>query len=83
MRTIDAVTARGVGFGAERTVRDAAVIMEQAGLGALAVVDGERLVGIVTDRDLVRRALSRSVAADARIDSVMTSPVVSSVPATT
>jgi CBS domain-containing protein len=76
MRTIDAVYWSGVGLGPERTIRDAAVIMEQAGVGSLAIVDGERLVGIVTDRDLVRRALARSVSADARIDSVMTSPVV-------
>jgi len=76
MRTIDAVYRSGVGLGPERTIRDAAVIMEQAGVGSLAIVDGQRLVGIVTDRDLVRRALAKGVAADARIDSAMTSPVV-------
>jgi CBS domain-containing protein len=34
--------------------------MDQAQLGALAVVDGERLVGIVTERGLVR-AVARAV----------------------
>ena len=33
--------------------------MDQAQLGALAVVDGQRLVGIVTERGLVRRSLGR------------------------
>jgi len=76
MRTIDGVRRSGVGIGPERTIRDAAAIMEQAGVGSLAVVDGERLLGIVTDRDLVRRGLARGVPFDARVDSVMTPPVV-------
>lgn len=76
MRTTDALRRSGIGIGPERTVREAAEVMEQTGVGALAVIDGERLVGIVTDRDLVRRALARGLPADARVDGVMTAPVV-------
>ena len=76
MRTMDALRRSGVGIGVERSVRDAAAIMEEAGVGSLAVVDGEQLVGIVTDRDLVRRALARGLPLDARVDGVMSSPVV-------
>jgi len=76
MRTIDALLRSGVGLGAERTIREAASVMEQAGVGSLAVVDDARLVGIVTDRDLVRRALARGLPDDARVDSVMSSPVI-------
>ena len=70
MRTIDAVHRSGVGLGPERTIREAASVMEQAGVGSLAIIDDERLVGIVTDRDLVRRGLARGLPADARVDSV-------------
>jgi signal-transduction protein with cAMP-binding, CBS, and nucleotidyltransferase domain len=76
MRVIEAVRRSGVGIGPERTIRDAARIMEEAGVGALAVIEGEQLVGIVTDRDLVRRGMARDLPADARIDAVMTAPVV-------
>ena len=76
MRTIEAMRRSGVGIGPERTIRDAAVIMEKSGVGSLAVIDDGRLVGIVTDRDLVRRAMARGIPADARIDGVMSSPVV-------
>src|SRR4051812_8828464 len=76
MRTIEMLHRSGVGVAPSRTIREAAAIMEQAGVGSLAVVDGDRLVGIVTGRDIVRRAVARGVPPDARIDSVMTSPVV-------
>lgn len=76
MRTMEAVRRSGVGIGIDRPIRDAAAIMEEAGVGALAVLDGEQLVGIVTDRDLVRRAMARGLPPDARIDGVMSSPVV-------
>lgn len=76
MRTIERVRRSGVGIEPQRTIREAAAIMERSGVGALAIVAGEDLVGIVTDRDLVRRALARGVAADARVDAVMSSPVV-------
>lgn len=75
MRTIDGVRRSAVGLRADQTVHEAAVLMEQAGVGALAVLDDGHLVGIVTDRDLVRRAMARGLAGDARIDGVMSSPV--------
>ena len=76
MRTIEAVRRSGVGIGPERTIRDAAAIMEQSGIGSLAVVDDGQLVGIVTDRDLVRRGLARGLPSDSRVDGLMTSPVI-------
>jgi CBS domain-containing protein len=76
MLTIDALRRSGVGIRPDQTIRDAAVLMEQAGIGSLAVLDGDELVGILTDRDLVRRGLARDLAGDARVDGVMTSPVV-------
>ena len=76
MHAIDAMRRPGIGIRPEQTVRAAAALMEQAGVGSLAILDGERLVGIVTDRDLVRRALARGLPLDARVDAVMTTPVV-------
>ena len=60
----------------EATIHEAAVQMEQTGVGVLAIVDGVELVGVATDRDLVRRCLATNVSPQARIDSIMTMPVV-------
>jgi CBS domain-containing protein len=76
MRTIHSVRRSAVGIAPDATVRSAARLMEQAGVGALAVVDHDQLLGIVTDRDLVRRALAPGLPEDARIDGVMSTPVV-------
>ena len=75
-----AIRRSAVGIAPETTIRDAAALMEQAAVGSLAVVESGRLVGIVTDRDLVCRGLARGLPHDARIDSVMTSPVVTIAP---
>jgi CBS domain-containing protein len=75
MRVIDAVRRSAVGVAPDCTLAGAAQIMDEAGVGALAVIDQDRVVGIVTDRDLVRRGLARRLLSDARVDSVMTTEV--------
>lgn len=54
------------------TVTEAAERMATTGVGALIVTDHDRPVGIVTDRDLVTRALAKRADHDARVDSFMT-----------
>lgn len=76
MRTMDAVRRSGIAVTPDSTIRDAASLMEHTGVGALVILDGEQLAGIVTDRDLVRRALARGLPADGRVDSVMSAPVI-------
>lgn len=76
MRAIEGIRRAGVSIGPDGTMRDAAELMERSGVGALAVLDGDHLVGIVTDRDLVRRGLARRLDPESRVDSLMTSPAV-------
>lgn len=60
----------------DETIESAARTMAREGVGTLIVADHGRLVGIVTDRDLVLRALATRTPLDARIDSVMSMDVV-------
>ena len=58
MRVHDVMT-RGVEcIAPERTLREAAERMKTLDVGALPVCDNDRLVGIVTDRDITVRAVS-------------------------
>jgi CBS domain-containing protein len=51
----------------------AAQAMEEMDVGAIPVCDGERLVGMVTDRDIVLRAVAHGRATeDTRLHDVMT-----------
>lgn len=75
MQTISRLHRSGVGVTPDRTIADVAKLMEASGIGTVAVIDHETLVGIVTDRDLVRRGLARDMPPDSRIDAVMSSPV--------
>ena len=76
MRAIEAIRKRMVSVPPGATLSHAAGVMESANVGALVVLEGERLAGIVTDRDIVVRGVARDLPADARIDAVMTTDVV-------
>ena len=75
MRVRDAVRKGAVKVEAATTVVAAAQLMDRAGVGTVLVTDGELLVGIATDRDLVVRGLARRLPLDARIDAVMSTPL--------
>ncbi len=55
----------------DETLSAAARRMAEEGVGSLVVVDHQRPVGMVTDRDLVVRAMAKDVPGDGRVDSVM------------
>jgi CBS domain-containing protein len=58
------------------SIADAARLMDRKMIGALVVVDGDRPVGIVTDRDLAVRGLGRQLPGDASVDRVMSPDLV-------
>ncbi|CAL9662016.1 Hypoxic response protein 1 [Streptomyces sp. enrichment culture] len=54
----DIMTGAPVSVGAHTSVAEVARIMRDRDLGAVLVTDGDRLRGLVTDRDLVVRSVS-------------------------
>lgn len=76
MKAREAIRKDPVTVAVDHTIKEAAQLMNRNAVGALVVVDQNQPVGIVTDRDLVVRALARGAPADARIDSVMTTELV-------
>ena len=54
------------------SLREAAAIMRDGDLGAVPVVDEGKLIGIVTDRDIVVRVIAEGKDADTAISEAMT-----------
>ncbi len=76
MKTRELLAKEPVTVQCAMTLRDAAGLMDTANVGALLVMDGARLVGVVTDRDIVVRAVAGAYPSDSRIDSVMSMDIV-------
>jgi len=76
MRAIDAVRKPPATVAVDASIADAARLMDSLVIGALVVMDGERPVGVVTDRDIAIRSVARDVPADARVDAVMSPGVI-------
>jgi CBS domain-containing protein len=60
---------------ANDTVQRAAEIMAQEGLGFLPVQEDDRLVGMITDRDIVIRCIAQGKDGNARVRDAMTRDV--------
>jgi CBS domain-containing protein len=64
-------------IGPEATIQEAAQQMRDGDYGVLPVVDGDNLLGVITDRDIVVRAVAEDRGADTPIREVMTEGVIS------
>jgi CBS domain-containing protein len=63
------------------TVRDAARTMSDRNIGAIAVLDSGKLVGIFSERDVLTRIVAEGRDADdTRVDSVMTKDIIVAAP---
>lgn len=58
-----------------QTVEEAARLMAQADAGMLPVAENDRLVGVITDRDIAIRGIGGGQGCEARVEAVMTREV--------
>ncbi|MFQ5970259.1 MAG: cyclic nucleotide-binding/CBS domain-containing protein [Nitrososphaerales archaeon] len=74
----DLMTKHVVTIGQDKTAHDAAKIMEANDIGCLVVVKDGNPVGIITERDLVRRVCAKNQRSeDVPLNSIISRPVVS------
>lgn len=77
MRVSEVMTQGVEGIGPDATLQEAAAKMKSLDVGPLPVCDNDRLVGMVTDRDITVRATAEGDApTDVRVRDVMTSEVI-------
>jgi CBS domain-containing protein len=60
---------------AEKTVFEAAELMCQKEISDLVVVDGKKPVGIVTERDFVRRVVAKQMSLNCKVTEIMSKPL--------
>ncbi|MGV7226705.1 MAG: CBS domain-containing protein [Nitrosopumilus sp.] len=58
------------------TAFQVAKMMEQGGIGAVMVQDGNSPVGIVTDRDFATRVAASNLSFDTPVEKIMSSPLI-------
>lgn len=75
MRVSEAMTRDPLIISANDTVKRAAEIMAREDVGYLPVEEGDRLVGMLTDRDIVLRCVAQGKNGDARVRDAMTRDV--------
>lgn len=62
---------------ASMTLREAAIIMQEGDLGCLPVLDNKKLIGLVTDRDIVIRAVAAGKMPNSPLSDIMTTEIYS------
>lgn len=68
---------RTVSISPRATVRDAAKAMAEANVGCAAIMSGPRLVGMFTERDILKRVLLRNLDVDqVAVEQVMTTALI-------
>ena len=70
---------RVVSISSRATVRDASKAMAEANVGCAAIMEGSKLIGIFTERDILKRVLLQNLDVDqVIIDEVMTKDIICS-----
>ena len=76
MKTVSEIMTPGpLVLGSDATAIDAARAMRDINIGSVLVVDGDELVGIVTDRDIVLRVIAENVSPGSAMLSSISTPV--------
>ncbi len=75
MKVHEAMTAGVRLVNPDRSICDAAQVMADQDVGALPVGENDRLVGMITDRDIAVRAVAQGLPPDTKIRDVMSAQV--------
>ena len=76
MKVRDVMTSNVQTVQPDQRVQDAASFMLSADAGSIPVTEGERLIGMITDRDIAVRGVAKGMGPDTPVRQLMTNDVV-------
>ena len=77
MKVRDIMTAKPASCSPQDSLSRAAQLMEKNDCGCIPVVDSERVVGVITDRDIAVRGVAHGRSSDTQVSELMTSTTLS------
>ena len=76
MRISDVMTREVATVRPDQTAREAATFMLNSDAGSIPVTEGDRLIGMITDRDIAVRGVAKGHGPDTPVRDIMTSGIV-------
>ena len=77
MKIRDVMTSDVQTIGPDQTAREAAAFMLSADAGSIPVTEGDRLIGMITDRDIAVRGVAKGHGPDTPVRDLMSSGIIS------
>ena len=62
------------------TIKDVATMIADAHVGCVVITDGTSPIGIVTERDIVQRIVSKDLLSSTKVSEIMTTPLITAKP---
>ena len=72
----DIMTKNVVSIGVNNSVFEAAELMSSKQVSCLVIMDGEVPIGIVTERDIVRRVVAKKMPLDTKVSEIMSKSLI-------
>jgi CBS domain-containing protein len=76
MKVREVMTSEVETVSADQTVQEAARFMLRADAGSIPVTDGDRLIGMITDRDIAVRGVAKGNGPDTPVGELMTDDLI-------
>ncbi len=72
----DIMNPNVVSLGPEASLKEASELMAQQKIGSIVIVDSDKPVGILTERDFATKIMLKPYSAETKVSEVMSSPVI-------
>jgi CBS domain-containing protein len=77
MKISDVMTSEVQTIGPDQTAQEAAAFMLSADAGSIPVTEGDKLIGMITDRDIAVRGVAKGHGPDTPVRDLMSSGIIS------